>query len=45
MKISNPNNEGLGIDLGIKEFVVCSDGIKFKNINKTATIKNKKKKN
>ncbi|MDK0983919.1 transposase, partial [Clostridium perfringens] len=39
MKISNPNNEGLGIDLGIKEFVVCSDGIKFKNINKTATIK------
>ena len=39
MKISNPNNEGLGIDLGIKEFVVCSDGIKFKNINKTLTVK------
>ena len=35
MKISNTNNEGLGIDLGIKEFAVCSDGIKFKNINKT----------
>ena len=31
MKISNTNNEGLGIDLGIKEFAVCSDGIKFKN--------------
>ncbi len=44
MKISNPNNEGLGIDLGIKEFVVCSDGIKFKNINKTATIKKIEKK-
>ena len=39
IKISNTNNEGLGIDLGIKEFVVCSDGIKFKNINKTLTVK------
>ncbi|WP_280535140.1 transposase, partial [Clostridium perfringens] len=37
--ISNTNNEGLGIDLGIKEFAVCSDGIKFKNINKTSIIK------
>ena len=44
IKISNTNNEGLGIDLGIKEFVVCSDGIKFKNINKTATIKKIEKK-
>ena len=34
IKISNPNNAGVGIDLGIKEFAVCSDGIKFKNINK-----------
>ena len=39
IKISNPNNEGVGIDLGIKEFAVCSDGIKFKNINKTLTVK------
>ena len=31
IKIANTNNEGLGIDLGIKEFAVCSDGIKFKN--------------
>ena len=44
MKISNTNNEGLGIDLGIKEFAVCSDGIKFKNINKTSTIKKVEKK-
>ncbi|EOU2033105.1 transposase [Clostridium perfringens] len=44
IKIFNHNNEGLGIDLGIKEFVVCSDGIKFKNINKTATIKKIEKK-
>ncbi|NGU12898.1 IS200/IS605 family element transposase accessory protein TnpB [Clostridium perfringens] len=44
IKISNPNNEGVGIDLGIKEFAVCSDGIKFKNINKTSTIKKIEKK-
>ena len=44
IKIANTNNEGLGIDLGIKEFAVCSDGIKFKNINKTSTIKKAEKK-
>ena len=44
IKISNTNNEGLGIDLGIKEFAVCSDGIKFKNINKTSTVKKVEKK-
>ena len=44
IKISNPNNAGVGIDLGIKEFAVCSDGIKFKNINKTSTIKKAEKK-
>jgi len=32
MKISNTNNKGLGIDLGIKEFAICSNGNKFKNI-------------
>ena len=44
IKISNPNNEGLGIDLGIKEFVICSNGNKFKNINKTSTVKKIEKK-
>ncbi|EIF6297547.1 transposase [Clostridium perfringens] len=44
IKISNPNNAGVGIDLGIKEFAVCSDGIKFKNINKISTIKKIEKK-
>ncbi|MDU5248639.1 MAG: transposase [Clostridium perfringens] len=44
MKIFNNNNEGIGIDLGIKEFAVCSDGIKFKNINKTLTVKKIEKK-
>ncbi|EJT6665617.1 transposase [Clostridium perfringens] len=44
IKISNPNNEGLGIDLGIKEFAICSNGNKFKNINKTSTVKKVEKK-
>ena len=44
IKIFNNNNEGIGIDLGIKEFAVCSDGIKFKNINKTSTVKKVEKK-
>ena len=44
MKIFNPNNEGLGIDLGIKEFAICSNSNKFKNINKTSTVKKVEKK-
>ncbi|MGU8409967.1 RNA-guided endonuclease InsQ/TnpB family protein [Clostridium perfringens] len=43
-KVYKSTNEGVGIDLGIKEFVVCSDGIKFKNINKTSTVKKIEKK-
>ena len=43
-KVYKSTNEGLGIDLGVKEFVVCSDGIKFKNINKTSTVKKIEKK-
>ena len=43
-KVYKSTNEGLGIDLGVKEFVVCSDGIKFKNINKTSTVKKVEKK-
>ncbi|MGV1064755.1 RNA-guided endonuclease InsQ/TnpB family protein [Clostridium perfringens] len=44
IKIFNHNNEGVGIDLGIKEFVICSNGNKFKNINKTSTVKKVEKK-
>ena len=33
------NDFGLGIDLGVKEFAVISNGITKKNINKTAKIK------
>ena len=34
-----PKKEGIGIDLGVKELAVCSDGKKYKNINKTKKIK------
>ena len=34
-----PNNEGIGIDLGVKDLAICSDGITYKNINKTQKIR------
>ncbi|EHR0219573.1 transposase [Clostridium perfringens] len=43
-KVSYCTNEGMGIDLGIKDFAICSDGNKFKNINKTSTVKKVEKK-
>lgn len=39
MMKSQLNNFGLGIDLGIKNFVITSNGITKKNINKTARLK------
>lgn len=38
-KVSKPTNEGIGIDLGLKDFAICSNGNKFKNINKTLKVK------
>lgn len=38
-KTANNSKEGIGIDLGLKEFAVMSDGTVKKNINKTATLK------
>lgn len=35
----NSSSEGIGIDLGLKEFAVLSDGTVYKNINKTGKIK------
>lgn len=29
------NNEGIGIDLGVKDLAICSDGVTYSNINKT----------
>lgn len=34
-----PTSEGVGIDLGISELAVCSDSRRYKNINKTKTVK------
>lgn len=32
-------NDGVGIDLGIKDLAICSDGNKYPNINKTPRVK------
>ena len=34
-----PKSEGIGIDLGLKDLAVCSDGHAYKNINKTNKVK------
>ena len=34
-----PTNNGVGIDLGIKDLAICSDGNTYKNINKSKQIK------
>ena len=34
-----PSNEGIGIDLGIKDLAICSDEHKYHNINKTQKVK------
>ncbi|HGM3506406.1 TPA: RNA-guided endonuclease InsQ/TnpB family protein [Clostridioides difficile] len=44
IQVSKCTNEGIGIDLGIKDFAICSNGSKFKNINKTSTVKKVEKK-
>ena len=44
IKVTNTSNKGLGIDLGIKDTAICSDGKVFQNINKTKKVKKIKKK-
>ena len=44
VKTENTSTKGLGIDLGIKDTAICSDGRVFKNINKTKKVKKIKKK-
>ena len=39
-----PTNEGIGIDLGIKDLAICSDGNTYKNINKSPKVKKLEKK-
>lgn len=40
----NIKTEGIGIDLGIKDLAICSNGNIFKNINKTSKVKKLEKK-
>lgn len=44
IKETNTNTKGLGVDLGIKDTAICSNGLVFKNINKTKKVKKIKKK-
>lgn len=39
IKIVNNGNDGIGIDLGLKNFAIVSNGKIYKNINKSARIK------
>ena len=41
---SNNVNEGIGIDLGIKNLAIVSDGSTYKNINKSVRVKKLEKK-
>lgn len=41
---SNQYYKGIGIDLGLKDFAICSNGLTKKNINKTKTVKKVEKK-
>jgi putative transposase len=41
---TTPLNDGIGIDLGIKDLAICSDGNTYNNINKTIKVKKLKKK-
>jgi putative transposase len=36
---NTPQTEGIGIDLGLKDLAICSDGNTYKNINKTYKVK------
>ena len=44
VKVTNTSSKGLGVDLGIKDTAICSDGRVFKNINKTKKVKKIEKK-
>ena len=43
IKIANDSNKGIGIDLGLKDFAIVSNGKTYKNINKSERVKKLKK--
>ena len=38
VNINNNLNEGIGIDLGLKDFAIISNGKTYRNINKSAGL-------
>ncbi|WP_102399711.1 RNA-guided endonuclease InsQ/TnpB family protein, partial [Haloimpatiens massiliensis] len=45
IKVDNkPYSEGIGVDLGLKDFAICNNGLTKKNVNKTKTVKKAEKK-
>ena len=38
-----PKSEGIGVDLGLKDLAICSDGNTYKNINKSPKVKKMEK--
>ena len=42
--ITKPKTESIGIDLGLKQFAICSNGKVYGNINKTSKVKKLEKK-
>ena len=44
VNIANSSNDGIGIDLGLKDLAVVSDGKIYKSINKSARVKKLEKK-
>ena len=43
-RTANSSSEGIGIDLGLKDFAIVSNGKTYKNINKSAKLKKLEKK-
>ena len=43
-KVIKEKSEPIGIDLGLKDFAICSNGLTKKNINKTSKVKKLEKK-
>ena len=41
---NKPHSEGIGVDLGLKDFATCNNGITKKNINKSKVVKKEEKK-
>ena len=44
VSVKQLSNPGIGIDLGIKDLAICSDGNTYSNINKTQEVKRLEKK-